>query len=175
MELEYSLSSFRSQQGLPVEFEDTKPEVMGIVSSTSAYDKYYVIRNTAVLEGDTSPDIGVSRVQTSDKVSVSQGMNHVEGGWPQEVDTESSAELKERIRGRILRADEILPAVIPIVLVSSLPSALLRQTAGSSLCSSMHGIPPKGTRRQGKNMATLGTLQLIRPNKSRSCKTDQQE
>jgi dynein intermediate chain 2, axonemal len=111
MELEYSLSSFRSQQGLPVEFEDTKPEVMGIVSSTSAYDKYYVIRNTAVLEGDTSPDIGVSRVQTSDKVSVSQGMNHVEGGWPQEVDTESSAELKERIRGRILRADEILPAV----------------------------------------------------------------
>ena len=111
MELEQAFSATRRDCGRHVEFQSTLPEVVGEIRSSLQYDSGHIYQKTGVLEVDTTSSLSVTIVGTRTKQSVSRGMTHSEGGWPREVDPEASVELINRLRGRMLRDDNILPAV----------------------------------------------------------------
>ncbi len=64
------------------------------------HDKNFILRNPTTLELDTTPDYSEHEAGTEPVILATVGVNHVEGGWPKDVDTETE-DAKERYRKKV--------------------------------------------------------------------------
>lgn len=86
MEVIHQYTKKRSDFGHYCIFEDVPAQVLDSIPSSNEYDSSYVKCNPCVTTLDTTPIMAEHSANTDRVQYRSQGMKHVEGGWPENVD-----------------------------------------------------------------------------------------
>ena len=109
MSLNASIFLFLS--GKQCKFDDFDATILESKDSNSD-GKAYVIRNPCVACLDTNPGTSATTVSTAPILRSDRGMQHVEGGWPSEVDVDDPSALerfrKKREKGTMLKSGAII-------------------------------------------------------------------
>jgi len=98
MDLAYEYTRKRVDFGRHPKFEDT--EIISICDTepTNEFNESYVPREHTMMEIDCVPEVSEHWVNTERFIQDDQGMNHEEGGWPKEVNTQEFSEKQRHIR-----------------------------------------------------------------------------
>lgn len=101
----------RGDFGRQCKFEDFDATILESKDSNSE-GKAYIIQNPCVARLDTSPEQSSTTVSTAPVLRADMGMQHLEGGWPSEVDVDDPSALerfrKKREKGTMQKSGEII-------------------------------------------------------------------
>ena len=86
MELAYEYTRRRDDFGKPVDFRDGPTVLLESILPTDSFDDSYVQRKTVSTGVCTVPRFSETEVNTERVVTKNTSIQHVEGGWPKDVD-----------------------------------------------------------------------------------------
>ncbi|VVC90885.1 unnamed protein product [Leptidea sinapis] len=110
-DLTYEYTRRRKYFGRQTLFEDHGPELCVSIPSNPALYKHYILRNpvnVAVQNTSTMSEHWVNSVRAE---YTNSGMNHVEGGWPKDINM-NDPEATQRYRRKIEKDDAYIHAVM---------------------------------------------------------------
>ncbi|XP_050671885.1 dynein axonemal intermediate chain 2 [Leptidea sinapis] len=110
-DLTYECTRRRKYFGRQTLFEDHGPELCVSIPSNPALYKHYILRNpvnVAVQNTSTMSEHWVNSVRAE---YTNSGMNHVEGGWPKDINM-NDPEATQRYRRKIEKDDAYIHAVM---------------------------------------------------------------
>eukprot|EP00164_Ancoracysta_twista_P002327 GFYU01003075.1.p1 GENE.GFYU01003075.1~~GFYU01003075.1.p1 ORF type:complete len:570 (+),score=204.31 GFYU01003075.1:231-1940(+) len=110
MEIVYPYTKVRRDFGSYNVFQDRPAEIIVNVGVEPEYMEDYIERNPSSVECQCIPDMSEHEVNTERVVFASQGMNHLEGGWPKDVDA-SEVEHTIRYRKKVEKDEEYIRSV----------------------------------------------------------------
>jgi dynein intermediate chain 2 len=127
MEVDTPYKRQRWQFGRPCSFSDTPPQTIAHFRSASPPSALLrATRQTATL--DTSSPVAASAVETESTPKVSTGTTHVEGAWPEDIDSEDFEATRRYRRkaekGAKMRDARGLPVTLHEALAAPLKPAL---------------------------------------------------
>ncbi|XP_009870687.1 PREDICTED: dynein intermediate chain 2, axonemal, partial [Apaloderma vittatum] len=100
MEIIYTYTRKRSEFGRPCNFSDSPAKVnVDILPEPSLADDF-ILRNPVCSSVQHGSDMSEHEVNTENVKVESRGVNHVEGGWPKDLnprDTEQTARFRKRV------------------------------------------------------------------------------
>jgi dynein intermediate chain 2 len=91
--------------------------VLELILPTDSYDEMYVQRNPIVTGIDTTPYYSETEVNTERVVMKNTSMQHVEGGWPKDVDFTEQSDVK-RYRKKVEKDEDYqfaMKSLVPMV------------------------------------------------------------
>lgn len=86
MELAYEYTRRRDDFGKPVDFRDGPTVVLESILPTDSFDDSYFLKKTVSTGVCTVPRFSETEVNTERVVTKNSSIQHVEGGWPKDVD-----------------------------------------------------------------------------------------
>jgi len=98
MDLAYEYTRRRADFGRHPKFDDADITNIHDREPTDEFDGDYVPREQTTLEIDCIPQISEHWVNTERFIQDDKGVNHLEGGWPKEVNTQEFSEKQRHIR-----------------------------------------------------------------------------
>ncbi|CAG4950396.1 unnamed protein product [Colias eurytheme] len=110
-ELVYEYTKRRKEFGRQTLFEDHGPEMCVSIPNNPAFYKNYILRNpvdVAIQNTGTMSEHWVNSVRAE---YTSSGINHVEGGWPKDINM-NDPEAAQRYRRKIEKDDAYIHAVM---------------------------------------------------------------
>ncbi|KAI9138568.1 WD40-repeat-containing domain protein [Paraphysoderma sedebokerense] len=110
MEIVYVHQRKRRDFGRQPLFSDRVPELSVDVAPDPAYAGNYVERNPCVAEVQAAPDMSEHEVNTESFVMVNKGIQHIEGGWPKDVDP-TDVEHTLRYRRKVEKDEDYIKVV----------------------------------------------------------------
>ncbi|CAG9087823.1 unnamed protein product [Plutella xylostella] len=110
-EITYEYTKRRREFGKQLLFEDTTPELVVSIPCNPALYKNYVMRNPIHAEVQNAPVMAEHWVNSVRAEYTSSGMNHIEGGWPKDINM-NDPEATQRYRRKIEKDDAYIHAVM---------------------------------------------------------------
>jgi len=105
MEVAYEYTKRRAEFGRPCNFSNGETQILESILPTDAYDNYYIQRNPTSTLVDTTPHYSETEVNTERVVMKSTSMQHIEGGWPKDVDFTEQSDVK-RFRKKVEKDED---------------------------------------------------------------------
>jgi dynein intermediate chain 2 len=105
MEVAYEYTKRRAEFGRPCNFSNGETQILESILPTDAYDDYYIQRNPTSTLVDTTPNYSETEVNTERVVMKSTSMQHIEGGWPKDVDFTEQSDVK-RFRKKVEKDED---------------------------------------------------------------------
>eukprot|EP00762_Andalucia_godoyi_P000256 ANDGO_03198.mRNA.1 Dynein intermediate chain 3 len=110
MEIVYVYQKARRDFGRHGEFQDLDAEVICDIAPDAATAESYLLRDPQVTGVQCVPEQSESEANT-ERISLrSQGTNHLEGGWPKDIDS-SEQDQKDRYTKKIMRDEDFIKNV----------------------------------------------------------------
>ena len=106
MEVAYEYAKRRSEFGKQCNFSDGETTLLESILPTDAHDESYQNRNPTVTGVDTTPHYSETVVNTERVVMKNTSMQHIEGGWPKDVDFTEQSDVK-RFRKKVEKEKEV--------------------------------------------------------------------
>ncbi|NXX74612.1 DNAI2 protein, partial [Urocolius indicus] len=110
MEIAYVYTRQRSQFGRPCCFSDRPAEVCVDIPPDPTLADGFVLRSSADASVQHSSEMSVHEVNTEPVLVESRGMNHVEGGWPKDIDAQD-VEQTTRFRKKVQKDEDYINSV----------------------------------------------------------------
>ncbi len=114
MEVAYEYTRRRSEFGRQVKFSDGETQLLSSLLPTDVYDESFVMRNPQVTAVNTTPHMSETEVNTERVVMKNTSMQHVEGGWPKDVDFTEQSDVK-RFRKKVEKDEDYQYAMKTLV------------------------------------------------------------
>lgn len=114
MEVAVEYTKQRKEFGKQCNFTDGETQLLESILPTDAYDDNYIQRSTTVTGVDTTPHYSETEVNTERVVMKNTSMQHVEGGWPKDVDFTEQSDVK-RFRKKVEKDDDYQYALKTLV------------------------------------------------------------
>ena len=84
----------RKEFGKQVNFSNGETQLLESILPSDAYEENYQIKATTVTGVDTTPHYSETEVNTERVVMKNTSMQHIEGGWPKDVDFTEQSDVK---------------------------------------------------------------------------------
>ncbi|KAI8850615.1 WD40-repeat-containing domain protein [Chytridium lagenaria] len=110
MEIVYVYQKKRKEFGRQPTFSDRLAEVTLNIPPDHEYMRHYVERNPCHVEIQSAPEKSEHEVNTESFVFTNRGINHLQGGWPKDVDP-TDVEHTIRYRKKIEKDEEYIKSV----------------------------------------------------------------
>ncbi|KAJ3116690.1 Dynein intermediate chain 2, axonemal [Phlyctochytrium bullatum] len=110
MEIVYVYQKKRKEFGRQPTFSDRVAEVMLCIPPDPGYMRNYVERNPCHVEIQSAPEQSEHEVNTESFAFTNRGINHLQGGWPKDVDP-TDVEHTIRYRKKIEKDEEYIKSV----------------------------------------------------------------
>eukprot|EP01112_Ceratiomyxa_fruticulosa_P014830 TRINITY_DN4297_c0_g1_i3.p1 TRINITY_DN4297_c0_g1~~TRINITY_DN4297_c0_g1_i3.p1 ORF type:complete len:588 (+),score=110.60 TRINITY_DN4297_c0_g1_i3:166-1929(+) len=110
MDIVYAFSKKRKEFGRHVTFTTTTPQIIADIQPQPSLLDEYVTRSPSTQSVQAGPMMSEHWVNTDRFASRTQGMLHLEGGWPKDIDS-SEVEPKVRYRKKVEKDDEYIVSV----------------------------------------------------------------
>jgi len=104
----------RSEFGKHCNFSNGETEILESILPSDAYDEQYETKKHTATGVDTTPHYSESEVNTERVVLKNTSMQHVEGGWPKDVDPTEQTDVK-RYRKKVEKDEEFQFAMKTLV------------------------------------------------------------
>lgn len=105
MEVAYEYTKRRAEFGRPCNFSNGDTQILESILPTDAYDRNYIQRNPTSTMVDTTPHYSETEVNTERVVMKNTSMQHIEGGWPKDVDFTEQSDVK-RFRKKVEKDED---------------------------------------------------------------------
>ncbi len=105
MEVAYEYTRRRAEFGRPCNFSNGDTQLLESIFPTDAYDGNYIQRNPTSTLVDTTPHYSETEVNTERVVMKNTSMQHIEGGWPKDVDFTEQSDVK-RFRKKVEKDED---------------------------------------------------------------------
>ncbi|XP_045516832.1 dynein axonemal intermediate chain 2-like [Pieris brassicae] len=110
-ELTYEYTKRRKYFGQQTFFEDHGPEIIVNIPCNPALYKNYILRNPVHVATENTKSMSEHWVNSVRAEYTTSGMNHVEGGWPKDINM-NDPEAAQRYRRKIEKDDAYIHAVM---------------------------------------------------------------
>ncbi|XP_047503605.1 dynein intermediate chain 3, ciliary [Pieris napi] len=110
-ELTYEYTKRRKYFGRQTLFEDHGPEIIVNIPCNPALYKNYILRNPVHVATENTKSMSEHWVNSVRAEYTTSGMNHVEGGWPKDINM-NDPEAAQRYRRKIEKDDAYIHAVM---------------------------------------------------------------
>ncbi|KAL3792673.1 hypothetical protein HJC23_009401, partial [Cyclotella cryptica] len=107
----------RSEFGKHCKFTNGETQILESILPTDIYDENYLQRNPVVTGIDTTPYYSETEVNTERVVMKNTSMQHIEGGWPKDVDFTEQSDVK-RYRKKVEKDEDYqyaMKTLVPMV------------------------------------------------------------
>jgi len=98
MDIAYEFSRKRKEFGKHPKFTDSGPIEIVNIAPTDEFDKDWEVRPSTSIEIDCIPSMAEHEINTERYIAIDTGMQHKEGGWPKQVNTEEFEDKKRYLR-----------------------------------------------------------------------------
>jgi hypothetical protein len=105
MEVAYEYTKRRAEFGRPCNFSNGDTQILESILPTDAYDGSYIQRNPTSTSVDTTPHCSETEVNTERIITKNTSMQHIEGGWPKDVDFTEQSDVK-RFRKKVEKDED---------------------------------------------------------------------
>ncbi|XP_045541589.1 dynein axonemal intermediate chain 2-like [Papilio machaon] len=122
-EITYEYTRKRKEFGKQTLFEDYGPEMCVSIPCNPSQYKNYILRNPVHVAVQNAPNMSENWVNLTRAEYTSSGINHVESGWPKDINM-NDPEATQRYRRKIEKDDAYIHAVMHLghIYYSELPS-----------------------------------------------------
>ena len=98
MDIAYEFSRKRREFGKHPKFSDSGPIEIVNIAPTNEFDDDWEVRPSTSIEIDCIPQMAEHEINTERYIAIDTGMQHKEGGWPKQVNTEEFEDKKRYLR-----------------------------------------------------------------------------
>eukprot|EP01083_Nonionella_stella_P208424 756383_1 len=98
MDIAFEFSRKRKEFGKHPKFNDSGPIELINVEATKEFEENWENRPSTEIEIDCIPSMAEHEINTERYIAVDTGMQHKEGGWPKEINTEEFEDKKRYLR-----------------------------------------------------------------------------
>jgi len=98
MDIAFEFSRKRREFGKHPNFTDSGPIEVVNIAPTSEFDSEWEVRPSTTIEIDCIPSMSEHEINTERYIAIDKGMQHKEGGWPKEINTEEFEDKKRYLR-----------------------------------------------------------------------------
>ncbi|GAB4819199.1 hypothetical protein N2152v2_006245 [Parachlorella kessleri] len=113
MEVSHQYVKLRKQFGRHPHFVDEGAELLIDLRPNEEHAKNWVVKNAVSVAVQAAPEMSEHEANTNAVVHTNKAMNHVEGGWPKEVDY-TEAEQVIRFRKKIEKDEDYIKTVLKL-------------------------------------------------------------
>ncbi|XP_045536174.1 dynein axonemal intermediate chain 2 [Papilio machaon] len=110
-EITYEYTRKRKEFGKQTLFEDYGPEMCVSIPCNPSQYKNYILRNPVHVAVQNAPNMSENWVNSTRAEYTSSGINHVEGGWPKDINM-NDPEATQRYRRKIEKDDAYIHAIM---------------------------------------------------------------